>query len=376
VSNDAAALASRVQLFNGQAVGLDPSGLTASARAALNAAPPVTATFALYAQVAPPVVDGQALEATHIFLDHDYAYVSYMVHGETTLGGVEVFDITHPGTPRLISQAILRGTDVAAISVDDNAVYLAAATDDTTFAERAVLEEISLSHGLLTQTTRRWGLPSYLATSIDVKDKMVYVTSGTGGPNQGGLTVLDQKSLTPVTSEAFLDARAVSAESKGYVLVAQGTPARLRIYSEKSGALINTVPLAGGTIPDSKSTVAAVDHWAFVSTGDGGMQVVDLAAGKVVASLPQPVMAGVDPADAVTNAVSLSGDLVLTANGGAGVFVSYSDYSKVKSGATPQLLALGRLGMSGSVNFVASDKTTLFLATGTGGLAILGVTTK
>lgn len=376
VSNDAAALASRVQLAGGQPVDLDPSGLPASAQAAISAAPPVVATFQLFAQVTPPVVDGHVLEASHIYLDDDYAYVSYMVHGEAALGAVEVFNIKKPDSPVLVSQAILHGTDVASLSVDDHAVYLAAATDDTTFAERAVLEEISLKNGLLTSSTRRWGLPSYVATGVDVRDKRVYVTSGNGGPNQGGLTALDQKTLTPLSADAFPDARGVSAESKDYVTVVQGTPARLRIYSAKTGALVRTVALPGGTIPDSKSTVAATDEWAFVATGDGGMQVVDLASGRVAASMPQPVLAGVDPADAVTNAVSLSGDLVLTANGGAGLSVSYSDYDKAKSGSTPQLVALGRLALPGSVNFVASDKNTLFLATGTGGLAILGVTTR
>ena len=91
------------------------------------------------------------------------------------------------------------------------------------------------------------------------------------------------------------------------------------------------------------------------------MQMVDMAAGTTAASLPRPSRPGVDPGDAVTNAVSLADDLVLTANGDAGV---------------PFTTALGRLDMPGSANFVASNSSSMFVANGTGGLQIVQIVLK
>ena len=86
---------------------------------------------------------GVRLEASHVALEGNFAYVSYMVRGEATVGAVDVFDISTPGTPKLVSSASLPGTEIAAITVKSGMVYLAGATDDPAFPERAVLAEIT-----------------------------------------------------------------------------------------------------------------------------------------------------------------------------------------------------------------------------------------
>ena len=216
------------------------------------AAPPTSVRFSLLANVAPPVVDGQVLQATHVYLHGKFAYVSYMTAGEASLGAVDVFDIRKPGSPELVSEAILSGTDVAAIAVDGGDAYLATGSDDTTFAERAVFEQVSLRHSLLTTGSTRVGLPSYFGTGVDTDGKTIFVTSGTGGPNLGGLTMLDARTMAPVGTDAFADARSVTVGKK-VVAVVQGSPARLRLYDLKTRAFLGSVDLPGGTIPDSKS---------------------------------------------------------------------------------------------------------------------------
>ncbi len=374
LNNDPAALASRVQYTGGQTIPITADNAVMLRARMMQV--PVSASFKLQAVVASPVVNGQVLQASHVVIDGKYAFVSYMTQGEVSLGAVEVFDISKPDRPALVSQAVLPGTDVTAIATDGKYVYLATSTDDTTFAERAVLERVALSHDRLTASSTRVGLPSYAATGVDIAGSEVYVTSGTGGPRTGGLTILDSKTLAAVGADVLADARGVSAVDKKFIAVVQGTPARLRLYDAKSRAFVRSVALPGGGIPDSKSSVILDDDWGFVATGEGGMQVVDLARGTVGAALPGPTVAGVDPADAVTNAVSLSKDLVLTADGGAGVAVTYSDHGKKKSGETPSLVPLGRLALSGSANAIASDDETLFVANGTGGLQILEIDTN
>lgn len=371
VTNDRAALAGRVQVGR-VPVAIETDGLTPGAPGLALGGPATSVKFDLIAQVAPPTINGQVLQASHVYLSGKYAYVSYMTQGETSLGAIEVFDVSDPDEPELVSQAILTGTDVGAVAVSGGYAYLATATSDSGFAERAVAERITLSHNLLTGTSTRIGIPSFFGTGVDTDGKTLYLTSGSGGPNVGGLTILDAKSLTPIGGEQLADARAV-AVGKKFVVVAQGTPARLRIYDAKTGGFLRSVNLPGGTIPDSKSGVAVTDDWAFVATGDGGMQVVDLLAGTVRASLPRPSAGTGDPGDAVTNAVAISDDLILTADGGAGVHVAYSDYQKIKTGGTPTVTPLGRLGLPGSANFVAADDEFLFVADGSGGLKILEI---
>lgn len=375
VSSNADSLGGRVTDMGGQEIAVDPSGVATSGL--VNDVTDLGVGFLFRAAVAPPTVAGVRLEASHVAVDGNYAYVSYMIHGDATVGAVDVFDISAPGAPKLVSSAALPGTEIAAITVRNGFVYLAGATEDPAFPERAVLAEITLSNKLLTGKMRLVGVPSYFATGVAVLGTRLYVTSGSGGPNSGGLTVLEASSLKRVSGgEAFLDARDVSASGSAYIAAVQGGPAKLRLYSQSTGALAKVVSLPGGGIPESKSGVVARDNWAFVATGDGGMQLVDMAAGTIAAALPRPVMAGVDPADAVTNAVSLADDLVLTANGGAGVQVAYSNYRLNLLGGKPMVLALGRLDMPGSANFIASNSSSIFVANGTGGLQIVQIVLK
>lgn len=373
VSSNADSLGLRLTDMGGQEIGIDRSGVPITSQPQ-NDVTNLGVAFLFRAAVAPPTVTGVSLEASHVALDGSYAYVSYMIHGEATVGAVDVFDISRPGSPRLVSSAALPGTEIAAITVRNGFVYLAGATDDPAFPERAVLAEITLSNKLLTGKMRMVGVPSYFATGVAVLGSRLYVTSGSGGPNSGGLTVLDAASLKRVSGgEAFLDARDVSASGATFIAALQGGPAKLRLYSQSTGALAKVVALPGGGIPDSKSSVVARDHWAFAATGDGGTQLVDMAAGTIAAALPRPTRTGVDPADAVTNAVSLSDDVVLTANGGAGVQVAWSNYRLNPLGTRPFLMALGRLDMPGSANFIASNSSSMFVANGTGGLQIVQI---
>lgn len=136
------------------------------------------------------------------------------------------------------------------------------------------------------------------------------------------------------------------------------------------------VSLPGGNIPESKSGLFARDNWAFVATGDGGRQLVDMVAGSIAASRPRPTMTGVLPENCVTNAVTLADDLVITSNGGAGVQVALSNYRTNPLGLKTFVTALGRLDMPGSANFVASTSSSMFVADGEGGWQIIQIVVK
>ncbi len=72
----------------------------------------------------------------------------------------------------------------------------------------------------------------------------------------------------------------------------------------------------------------------------------------------------IDQSDVVTNAVSVSGDYVYSADGAAGISV----YKKNSAGL---LDAVGSFPLSGSSNYVKSAGDYIFVATGKGGLKII-----
>lgn len=310
------------------------------------------------------------MQATHVVLTGDYAYVTYNVAGSTYLGGVQ-----NKNFPTLLSQAIFTNTDVSAVTYDNGKLYLAEATSDTNFLYPAVIEEIVLQSNTISLNTRRKGISSFVATDIKAYGGKLFASSGSGGPAVGELTVLDAATLNEITSYQFLDARAVNVYSN-LITIMQATPARLRVYDGTTNAFVKSITVGGANIADSKSTANVVLSRAFVAAGDEGMKVVSLTTDAVVDSIPRAIVAGLDPSLTVTNAVSVNNDLVFLANGEAGVYVAQAAINlETTSAGNTNLVLLGKMqfGAQQSANFVASSGDILFIAGGLGGLKIVEV---
>ncbi|MGB2867477.1 MAG: hypothetical protein WBD36_03425, partial [Bacteroidota bacterium] len=328
----------------------------------------------LRAEVTPPVSGGTTLQATHISISGNYAYVSYNVRGATYLGGVDVFNISIKNNPVLVSQAIFLNSDVSSVSYSNGKLYLAEATADTGFTYPAVVEEMTLANDLLSLTSRRVGVTSYVATDARVSGTKLYVTSGSGGPATGGLAVLDTATLQVQFSDPFLDARALAFYGTSGIVL-QGTPARFRTYSS-APAFMTAYAVGGATIPESKSTIQVVLDRAFVGAGDAGAKVVDLNSGAVIDSIGPVTVTGIPSSLTVTNSVSVNKDILLLANGEAGVYVAQADIDmEATPSVSPHLVVLGAMqfGAAESANFVTSSNDVIFIATGLGGLKILEV---
>lgn len=369
ITNNEAALESYVQYVD-EDVPVDSNGI-ASPR--LGKATAIK--LRLRAQVVPPSSGGQTLQATHVALSGNYAYVSYNMRGEVYLGGLDVFDVSNKNKPKLISRAVFQGTDVSSVYESGGRLYLAEATSDTGFTSPAVVEEIELTKGKPTLNTRRADVSSYVATDVKVASGNVFVTSGSGGVGTGGVTVLDAATFSVISTDAFLDARAVSIYSS-WMTVLTGTPATLRLYSLTTGAFVRSYYVGGANIPESKSTAEVVLSRAFVAAGDEGLKVVNLLNDSVVDSIPAPIVSGIDPSLTVTNAVSVNKDLVFMANGEAGVYVASAPFNLETTWfGDPDLQLEGKMifGTQESANFVASKSDLIFIATGLGGLKIVEV---
>ena len=327
----------------------------------------------LVAEVSPPLVAGQLVQATSIAIKGGFAYVSYNMRGEPFLGAVDVFDIRNPDRPKLVSEAVFMDSDIHALTFDGGKVYTAQGTGSTGFETPAAFELIMTKKGkLVLQENVRIALPSFAGTSVVVSGKNVYATSG----NTGGLSVFDKKKLEFKQYVQLNDARWVDVED-GWVVVVQGTPGQVSVFDEKTLTLVNTYPFDGGDVPESKSTVQVLGEKAWIAAGTGGLQVLSILTGEVVGTVPLPLVPDLDPSVVVTNAVSVDGSLIFISNGEAGVYLAETakKIEKTASDAPQEITLLGKLqfGDLQSVNHVEYKDKTLFVAAGSGGLKIVKV---
>ena len=391
VTRDTAALRAFMQAEGNVPIPVvPPASLLAAGSADLSR----TLSLSLRSTVAPPVVGGQTLEATDVAFNEGngnerFAYVAYSKRGEATLGAVDVIRISSRSNPKLESRVTFTDTDIFSLAVGGGRLYLVGMTSDAAFVERAVLEVVRLdSDGNLpaTYSSTRVQLPSFAGTSVHVQNAKVWVTSGTGGPNTGGLSVFDATTLRLLSRTVLDDARGVSGDSAtGVVVVTQGTPGRTSVFSHTTNQQLGaTLATGGATIPEARGDVAVNRNWAFIAASNGGTKVVRVdGTGGVIRGngIARPVVAGLDSTLSTVNGVAGVSDGVdawlFTANGEAGVYAYFSNHPSIAATATPTISSLGRLAFPSSIsaNFIRIDRdgSHLFVASGLGGLRIVDI---
>jgi hypothetical protein len=324
--------------------------------------------FKLKAEVDPPVYEDHTLQATHVNIKDDYAFVTYNTRGPKWLGGIEIFDVSDIKNPVIISSAILENMDVSAVDYADGKIYVVGATGDYEekgFVSPACMEVISLDAAMaFDKVDTLIDIPSYAGTDIKVAAGYIFATSG----STGGLTVFDAAYALAGTEE-ISDARSVDTNSD-QLFVLQGQEGRVNVFELPDAAYIETYHVGGATIPESKSEIAVSDDYIFAALNEGGLSMLNLD-GSMKQSLPKPATpAGALDENHVTNSVSLNGDLVLIGNGESGIHVGGLIAEKNDS-----LWMLGAMefGESQSANFVESKDEVIFVATGIGGLKILAI---
>ncbi|MCF7826357.1 MAG: hypothetical protein K9N29_06875 [Candidatus Marinimicrobia bacterium] len=368
LENNLSTLSNRVTYLN-QVIEIDTSLQTGGlAKAAVD---PVT--LVLIAEVDPPSIDGQTLQATDVFIKSNIAYVSYNMVGEPYLGAVDIFDIKDEEDPELKSSMLFTDSDVNGLTFKDNDLYLAMATNRDEFDSPAVVEKVRIHNDQLTDETETFDVPSWAATDVEVTGNHLFVTSGADG---GYVTVIRLNNNEVVFSYPVEDARGVATDGTDVAVVA-GTPARLVTFDYDSGELLNDYELVGASIEFSKSTIEIHRRKAVLALGDGGTQIICLDSGEPIETIASPVVADLDPSVTVTNAASTDSKTLYMSNGEAGVYVAYtSDKFDSKDCDVENLQLIGQFRFDDlqSVNHVKADGNYLFIAGGLGGLKILRVT--
>jgi hypothetical protein len=324
----------------------------------------------LRAEVGSPYIGEHQLQASHIKLSGNHAYVTYNTQGASYRGGAEIFNVVAIKAPTIISQALISDTELTSIDVDpkgvglNNFVYVVGAYNpDANYLENgpAVIEKLIVNQANqfvhLDSPRQFYDLPGYMANDVRYDSQTIYATSG----SNGGLTVLNNgmnlKDEHPLEYTRSVDI--------GNYLVVYSVTEGLIVYNAKNGKEIRRISTGGdhfteaGKYLEAKSMVRLYDDLAFVSVGNGGVEVYDLSNGNHVHTIPVPE-------GYVSNGVSVTDDLILIANGSAGIQVIDRKTYEV----------LGSFTLNGSANFVSAKCNKLFVATGLSGLNVLEIVKK
>lgn len=332
----------------------------------------------LKAEIAPPSISGQVLQATSVSIVGNLAVVSYAMVGSSYLGAIDVIDVTNKNKPVLVSEALFQNTDIFAVTTTGQNVYVAEATGDTGFASPAAFEIMQLQgNQLVLSNNRRRALNSFVATSAAAGATRAFATSG----DAGALFGLNPSTLAVTDSIPLHDARWVTVAG-GKVVVIQGTPGKLTVYNESNMGLVGSWSFAGAGIAESKSQAEVAGGKAFIAAGDSGVQVHSISTGLNVGRVPRPNpdSLGLSPSVVVSNAVTIDQDLMFISNGEAGVYLAQGSQAFSATGSEVQQmitmrgkLRFGSLQSVNHVAYVSGNPGVLIIAAGLGGLKIVQV---
>lgn len=385
ITNNQQALAARIT-YSDVDVPIDrSSALPSTLKLAASHIPTQSVSMKLIAQIIPPTVEGELVQATAVSLrTASQGLISYNMRGPLRLGAVDMIKRFDSFFPRIASTFTYNDSDINSVATDGKYVYTAVATDDPAFTYPAVLERIKIKRsGLTLKDNKRIPLSSYAATSVTPTEDIIYATSG----DNGEVFAFDSTSLDPLGQYRLHDARWVARDKEvNRIAVVQGTPGTVSTLDASnfpggSMNLLNSFPFQGANVAESKSTVEIAGGKAFIAAGPDGVQIMCMDTGQIIGSvpIPDPAILGLDPSVVVTNAVSVEGKVMIISNGEAGVYVVQSDADFEENNCNTQNLSVrGRIRLNNlqSANHVAYKSGYLYVAAGLGGVKIIRVKVK
>ncbi len=325
--------------------------------------------FKLMAEVASPVYDDNTLQATHVAIKDNYAFVTYNTRGSEWQGGVEVFNVSDLENPSLVSSVILPNADVSSVDYYNGAIYIVGATGDYEalgYNSAAFLEVLDLDENMeISSIDTMIDISSYAGTDIIVTEAGIMCTSG----SDGSLTVFDFD-YNIVQEIDIADARSLDVNSS-YIYVLQGEDGNIQKYDLTTFNLVSNIALESSNTPGPKSEIAVNEDYIFAAMNEGGLSMLN-SDGTLKQHIAKPeTPEGSLDENHVTNSVSLNNDLVLIGNGESGVNVG-----GIVEEISDSIYILGSMQFDGyaSTNFVESKDSVIFVATGLEGFKIISIT--
>lgn len=315
INTDQTALNQRLDLTNSGVISIENVSATGKSTAETT-----NTTFPLVqiAEVKPPVdANGRTLQASHVTVNGNYAYVSYITRGDVYSGAIDVIDVSDPYKPKLVTSALIPNTDITSLTYANGNLIIGAAKDvdkDTQLAGNpAIAFNMPLSSGLLTSTLTTNYLESRVTTDVAANATNYFAVTG----DNGSLFKLSTSTKAITGKVAVADLRSIALTSDKVVTLS-GTKG-VNIYNQSTLALQKNFATSND-ISGAKRTMDIDGTKLFVSEGKNGLGVYDINSGSKLQTIAIPTAAE----DNVTNAVSFNDGYAFVANGALGLNVYQS----------------------------------------------------
>ncbi|WP_428232947.1 hypothetical protein [Flavobacterium sp.] len=353
INNDLTSLNKRLDYTNSGVLSFtSPSGgmLAKSSQSSASDLPLVQ-----IAEVNPPKdSNGRTLQANHVAVNGNYAYVAYTMSGETYSGAIDVIDVSDPYKPKLITSALIANTDITSLTYSNGNLIIGAATDidkKPELASPSIIITVPLSSGMLTDKYTITDLEGKVTTDVAANSASYFATTG----DQGSLFKINSATKAISAKATLEDLRSVVI-SGDKIITLSGTKG-VNIYNESTLALQKSFTTSTD-VSAAKRTMDLDGTKLLVSEGYNGLGVYDINSGSKL----QTIAIATAGEENVTNAVSVNDGYAFVANGAAGLNV-------YKTGS--QLSLLGTVDITGSSNYVKSSGDFIYVASGKGGLKII-----
>lgn len=317
----------------------------------------------LVAQVNPPTYRGRGgLTASHVDVEGNYAYVSYNEVEDGYFGAVEIINISDPNNPRVTSRLIYLNADLNSVEYENGYVYVAGGVNSETSAlatSNSFVGKIAVSNGRFnTGGGITYGFQQgFNANDVAVDGQKVLTTSG----KDGSLTIYNQSDLAIQEEVAYDDLRSLALDQGNIALLNASSGL---IILDANYQLIKEIPIDTDFGLATKKSIDFSGDKIVVSEGGKGAGVYSVSSGSLLEYIPILINPeGVAESDIVTNAVATNEEMILMANGGAGLCLSEDNGNNAD--------LVGIIELEGSINYVASKDDYLFAASGREGLQII-----
>ncbi|TDW51373.1 hypothetical protein EV144_10146 [Flavobacterium sp. 270] len=354
ITTDQSALNARLDYTNSGVISLENNTSTQKL-AGSNAIATTTFPLVQIAEINPPVDgNGKTLQASHVAVNGNYAYVSYIMRGDVYSGAIDVIDVSDPYKPKLVTSALIANTDITSLTYSNGNLIIGAAKDvdkDPLLTSPAIVINMQLNGGLLTDNYKVNYLESRVTTDVAANTASYFAVTG----DAGSLFKINASTKAVAGKTAVADLRSIALNGENLVTLS-GTKG-VNIYNQSTLALQKSFTTSTD-VSGAKRTMDFDGTKLLVSEGAKGLGIYDMASGSKL----QTIGIATAGEDNVTNAVSVNDGYAFVANGALGLNV-------YQTGS--QLSLLGALGIAGSSNYVKSSGNYIYVASGTGGLKII-----